>query len=322
MASDDEQRGLPARLGRSVLSGLSTSLGTIWFLLKIILPITLAMALLSWSGVLEGIARFLSPLMGLIGLPGTGALVFLSSMLLNIYSAIAVAGSIALSMREGTILAIMCLSAHSLFVETAVMRKTGSSALKMVLLRIGVALVAAALFNLILPASFGTELLSASAAPARQAFLPMLGAWALSTGRLVLKIVIIVVLITLTQRLLEEFGIMSFLSRLLAPLMKVFGLPAEASFLWLVINIVGYSYGAGIIKERIDSGKMKPQDGDLFNHHAAVCHSLLEDTALYAAVGIPLFWLTVPRLILASAVGWIERIRRHYFRRSFRAGVV
>ena len=90
----------------------------------------------------------------------------------------------------------------------------------------------------------------------------------------------------------------------------------------IIINIVGYSYGAGIIKAEYEAGKMKKQDGDLFNHHAAICHSLMEDTILYAALGVGVFWLTVPRLLMAAAVVWIERFRRSHFKKSFRVGTV
>jgi hypothetical protein len=67
---------------------------------------------------------------------------------------------------------------------------------------------------------------------------------------------------------------------------------------------------------------MKPQEADLFNHHAGICHSLLEDTVLFLAVGAPLFWITVPRFGLALLAVWIERARRRFFRRSFRVGTV
>jgi spore maturation protein SpmB len=192
----------------------------------------------------------------------------------------------------------------------------------MVLIRLGSAAVAGWIFSLVLPASLSElPLLGSVAGGARAAFWATLAAWGLSTGKLVLKIVLIVLAIMIAQRLLEEFKIMDLLSKIFAPLMKVFGLPASSSFLWIVINIVGYAYGAGIVTEQIQSGRMKPQEGDLFNHHAAVCHSLLEDTVIFLAIGIPLFWLTVPRLALAIVVVWLERFRRHYVRRSFRVGI-
>jgi hypothetical protein len=49
-------------------------------------------------------------------------------------------------------------------------------------------------------------------------------------------------------------------------------------------------------------------------------HSLFEDTILFMALGVPIFWLTVPRLAMALVVVWFERMRRHYFRRSFKVG--
>jgi len=325
---DDNQRepggsSAAERVRRAALTGARNAAGNAWFLLRIIVPVTLAVAILGWSGILEVLARLLAPAMGLLGLPGEASLVLISSMLLNIYSAIAVAGSLGLDLRAATILAIMCLTAHNLLVETAVMKKTGSSASKMVALRIGVAILAGWLYNLLLPASLALSPFSAAAAAgSRPEFAAMLGQWALTTGKLALKICVIVLGIMVAQRLLEEFKVMDFLSRLLRPVMKFLGLPDSASFLWIVINVVGYAYGAGIVVEQIGAGRMKPQEGDLFNHNAGICHSLLEDTALYLAVGISLFWLTVPRLVLASAVVWLERARRHYFRRSFRVGTV
>lgn len=318
---DSETSPGPKRATEAALRGAKSAVGTTWFLAKILVPVTLAVALLGWSGVLSVLSRLLSPAMGLLGLPGEAALVLVSALFLNIYSAIAVAGTLALDLREVAVLAIMCLTAHNLLVETPVMRKSGSSGTKMVALRLLAALAAGFAYSLILPAGLAATPFSAGAPAARPEFAAMLGAWGLSTLRLVAKIALIVLAVSVAQRLLEEFRIMDLLSRLFAPLMRFLGLPAKASFLWIVINVVGYAYGAGIVVAEIESGRMKPRDGDLFNHHAAVCHSLLEDTVLFLALGLPLFWLTLPRLAMAAVVVWAERARRHYFRRSFRAGI-
>jgi len=303
-------------------AGARKALSSVLFLLKIMVPTSLVVALLGWSGLLGGIAAFLAPLMRLVGLPGEAALVFLSAALLNNYSAIAVMGTLSLSLRSATILAIMSLTAHNLIVETTVMKSLGSSAFKMVLLRILSAMIAALVFNLLLPAGLADVVFSSGMAMEKVTFLTMLGGWALSTLRLVGKVILFVVAIMEIQSLLKEFRIMDFLSRILAPFMKIFGLPADASFLWIVINVVGYSYGAGIIKSEYDTGKLKPKDGDLFNHHAAICHSLFEDTILYVAISIPLFWLVVPRLVMASAVVWLERFRRNHVKKTFRVGTI
>jgi Nucleoside recognition. len=307
-------------MAAAVISGIKGARGTLWFLLRIIIPITLAITLLDWLGVLAWIARLMSPVMSLVGLPGEAALVFISSLFLNIYSAIAVALSMHLDMRSATILAIMCLTAHNLIVETAVMKKTGSSGAKMVLLRIAAAFGAAFAFDLLLPASLAALPLASAGRAVRLAFPDMLAAWGFSSIKLALKIVLIVLAVMIAQRILEEFKTMDLLSRLLAPVMKFFGLPREASYLWIVINVVGYAYGAGIIEEQVHLGHMKPKDADLFNHHASLCHSLLEDTTLFLVIGVPFFWITLPRLVLALLAVWLERARRHFFRRPFRVG--
>src|SRR5690554_6601513 len=117
-------------------------------------PVSLGMLLLDHFAILAVIASSLDPLMQLIGLPGEAALVFLSSLALNLYSAIAVIASISLSMRELCIIASMCLIAHSLLIECSIMHKTGSSALKMAILRLTSAIVTGLLLNIILPEDF------------------------------------------------------------------------------------------------------------------------------------------------------------------------
>jgi spore maturation protein SpmB len=285
-------------------------------------PVSLLVTLLGWSGLLAKIAVVLRPLMRLLGLPGEAALVYISGALLNNYSSIAVMSSMNLSLRDATILAVMCLISHNLLVETAVMKSIGSSALKMALLRIGTAMVGGFLLNLILPASFAQIQLFSASATANSAFWPTMVSWALSTLKLTARIIVYILALMFAQTLLEQFNLMEWLSKWLGWLMRLFGLEPSMGFMWIVINIVGYAYGAGIIKAARDEGRMTLQEGDLFNHHAAISHSLLEDTVLYAAISIPVLWLIVPRLALAVVVVWGERVRRYLFRRSLKAGVV
>lgn len=309
---------IPYRIFTAVKSGLRSGLTRSLFLIKIMVPVSLVVTLLEWSGMVAWAAHFLEPIMGLLGLPGEAALVLASSTLLNVYGAIAVIKTLSLSMREITILAIMCLAAHNLIAETALMKKSGSSAFKMVALRLGAAIVAAYVFNILLPQV--EPIVNATRDSGTSEFWPMIEVWGISTLRLVLKIIVLIFSIIIGQRLMEEFHVMDYLSKLTAPLMRIFGLPETVSFLWIVINIVGYAYGAAIIIERVKDGKMKPQEADLFNHHASMFHSTLEDTVLFLAIGVPLFWITVPRIIMAIMVVWFERFRRQRFRKSFKVG--
>jgi hypothetical protein len=294
----------------------------LWPLFRVLVPVTFAVAFLDWLGILSWINRFMDPLMSSVGLPGGASVVFVSSIFFNIYSAIAVALSMSLDMRSATILAVMCLTAHNLVVETAVMKRTGSSGAKMVSMRIGFAFAGAFAYNILLPGYLRSVPFSVPFASDRLAFPGMLAAWGLSTAAICVKIALIVLGVSVAQRFLEEFRATDRLSRLFSPIMRFFGLPREASSLWIAINVVGYAYGAAIAERRVKAGSMKPQEADLFNHHAGTCHSIMEGTALFLAFGVPLFWITLPRLLFAFLAVWFERARRRFFRRSFRVGTV
>lgn len=311
-----------ARFWSAIKKGIVSGFTTVLFLFKVMLPVSFIVFLLNWFKIIPVIAVILEPVMKLFGLPGEAALVFITSILLNIYSAIAVMKTLPLSLHDIIILALMCLTAHNMIVETLVMKKTGSSALKMVLLRIGMALLTAFVVNILLPAELSTVKTSAvTLGSTTQNFLPALQGWALSLLRLIIKIVLLVFGIMLLQEILKEFNIAEKLSRLFAPLMSIFGLSKETSILWILVNTVGYAYGAGVIIKSVEEGTMTKVDADLFNHHAGMMHSLFEDTFLFLVIGVPLFWLIVPRMIMALLVVWLERSRRLYIRNMFKASV-
>jgi hypothetical protein len=317
----EETKGAGARLFASIREGSRTGLKTTWYLARIMAPVSLGVAILGWTGALKVLSELVAPALSLIGLRGEAALAIVSSIFLNIYSAIAAMDGLGFSLREITIIAIMTLTAHNMIVETAVMKKTGSSALKMIALRLGAAIFAGWMFNLLLPLEGWETTALASGNAHAYVFPDAIYAKLIDLGWLLAKIASLVIGIMVLQRVLEEFGALKFLSRAFSPLMRAFGLSSDASFLWVVINTAGYAYGAGIIVSEIEKGKMRKQDGDLLNHHAAMCHSLFEDTVLYAALGVPLLWITVPRLILAVVVTWAERLRRFLFKRSLKAGM-
>lgn len=315
------------RVAAAAARAIRPALSTTRFLVTVMVPVSLAVVLLDSGGLLALAATWLNPVMRLLGLSGESSLVFLSGALLNNYSAIAVIGTLGLSGREVAILAVMSLICHNLIVECAVMKKTGSSATKMALLRIGTAVFAAFILNRIMPGEVGTPTAGAAvgerAAGLSFALLPsILGPWALDSGSLILKIAILVTLLMVLQKIMEEFGLMELLGKLTSPLMFILGLPSSAGFLWIVSNVTGLAYGSAIMIERAQSGKLSQSDGDLFNHHAGISHSLLEDSLLYMAIGVPVFWVLVPRVILAILIVWLERLRRVLFRRSFRVGTI
>ena len=242
-----------------------------------------------------------------LGLPGSAALAYLSGYFVNCYSAIAVMTSLELDWRAMTIICTMVLCSHSMIIETAVLRKTGASAVRMVIVRTLSAFFLGWLLNRILPASeaVAAELpVTEGLAP----FWPVLGKWALSTLDLCLMMTIIIFSLNILQRLLSEFGVMKVISLALTPLMYLFGLPARTSFLWLVANIVGLSYGAAAMLDEIDRGAISNRDVRLLDSHIAVNHSNLEDLSLMAAIGGVWWVILLIRMALAFVLVWEQRL--------------
>lgn len=302
---------LKERVFKCVHRALPVALKTSCWFLKIMLPVSFGVMLLSHFGILPYLSSFAAPLFGMLGLPGDAALVFVTSIFTNIYTVIALLSTLDFTLREGVILAVMCLISHGFFVEMLVQKKTGSSVLRMVILRLSMSFIAAAGLNLLMSRLPGV--LSAASVQHPE-FMETLWMWVKSSVLLCIKIFAIVVSLMVVQRLLEEFGILNILSRLFTPLMSLFGLSGQVSFLWIVGNTVGLAYGSAIMMDYADSGKLDWRESDLLNHHLAVSHSELEDPLLFMAIGLPVFWLILPRLLLAIVAVWERRLEWKLFK--------
>jgi len=140
----------------------------------------------------------------------------------------------------------------------------------------------------------------------------MLKTWAIGAGSLTIKVIVIVTALMILQRLLEEFKIMDALAKIFAPVMTVMGLSKNSSFLWFVANIIGLTYGSAILIEQVEAGKITRKEARMLNNHLAISHSLLEDTLIFVAIGVPILWITFPRVLLAIIVVWILRLLKRY----------
>ena len=207
--------------------------------------------------------------------------------------------------REGTILAVMCLISHALIVETAIQKKTGSSPWRMVLIRLSASFIAAYLLNLILPAEAITN--SENVVRSSGEFIPALTNWLSNMLVTTIKIVVLVNLLLILQKILNEFGLIKWILMPFVPLLKVMGLPSSTGFLWIVANTLGLGYGGAIMISETEEGKLSRDDADLLNHNIAISHSQLEDPLLFVAVGYHFGILIWPRILLAIIFVWIRR---------------
>lgn len=312
------------KLKSSATQGFRKGARTWWWLVKMMIPITLAVALLQWCGAIAVISEWLTPMFSHIGLTGEGVLVFVTGVLASIYASIGVMGTLDMDFRSATILAVMILVAHNLIIESVIQRKAGSSLWGITLLRIVAALVVAYLLNMVLPADFTGSLLierAGAAAPLTdfmsiESLRQILTNWAVANGRLLPLMFGMIIGLNILQQLLHEFRLIHYLVIPLRPLMRLFGLSDNCAFLWAVLNSLGLAYGGSVMISEVEQGRISAREARDLNRHAAMSHSLLEDTLLYLTIGIGLFWLVVPRLVLTITVVWggrlIENIKQTY----------
>jgi hypothetical protein len=274
--------------------------------LKITIPVSFAVFLLDYSGLLDTIAGWVAPLFKLAGLSGEASIVIITSIFTNIYSAIIVMTTLGTGYREGTILAVMCLISHALIIETAIQKKTGSKPWQMVLIRLSASILAAILLNQFLPG----EMSENKSMMLRKSveFIPALKEWSKAIAITTLKIVVLVNLLLILQKILNEFDLIKWILMPFAPLLRIMGLPANTGFLWMVAYTLGLSYGGAIMINQTEEGKLTKEEADLLNTHIAVSHSLLEDTLLFASMGYNLWILIFPRMLLSVVYVWARRL--------------
>ena len=295
------------RLYKCVLRAIPRSLSICLWLLKVMLPISLAVRVLQHVGFIDWLAALLSPIFSIIGLSGDSAIIFLTSIFLPLYPTIAVMTTLTLTLREATILAVMCLVSHNLPVECSVAHKTGSPFGRIVAFRIAMSFVSAIVLNWLLPQSDAPFSFMNMGATEVTSWGMLFMQWLSSSLTLTVTIVLIVTALMVLQRVLEEFGWMHRIAHMLSPLMRLFGLPSGCSLLWLTGNVVGMAYGAAIMIDEVEQGRLTRHEANLVNHHLGVSHSLLEDTMLFVAMGISFWWIFLTRLALAMVAVWTMR---------------
>ena len=302
------------RILSCVRSATPSALKTIWWLTKIMVGVSFLIMLLQYFGIIAWISNLLTPVFSSFGLPGEAALAYVSGYFVNCYTAMAVMSTLSLDMRAATILAVMVLCSHNMIVETTVQAKTGSSAIRIVIIRTFSAFFLAFVLNQIMPGEFMARESNVITAE-NVTFVEMLRMWALRTAKTVGLMIVLVYVLTLLQRILNEFGIIEHIANFLKPVMVFFGLPPRTAFLWLVANTLGLAYGAAVMIDEAETGTTTKEENDLLNHHIGVSHSNLEDLLLFTAIGGSFLWMLLSRWAMSLLLVWERRLEMKFHKK-------
>ena len=123
----------------------------------------------------------------------------------------------------------------------------------------------------------------------------LLGVW--SVARIVIPLMIIL-------EAAGASGILERINRAASGLFRWVGLSEEGAFPVVVAVFFGLAFGSGVIISYIDEGRVSPREVRLIGVFIALCHALVEDTALFAAVGVPVILLLAPRVAAGFLCCW------------------
>ena len=306
-------RALLPRLRQIIATATPQALKTIGWIIRLTVLVSFVVFLMQYSGLIHWISAAVSPLFHLFGLRGDAAMAFVSGYFINIYTSIGVISTLDLTVREITILATMSTAAHAVIVEGAVLNKTGTPTLYSILIRTLASITLGLVLNLLLPGrpDFAAESLQrVQEVPLfaiQGAFWPMFLDWAQGMLRLALIMCTLIYLLNILQRILYEFGVMARISRLLSPLLRLFGLPEKTSFLWIVANVIGLSYGSAAMLDEAARGNISRREINLLNTHIGISHSNLEDLLLYASIGGIWWVILLSRWAMTTLLVWALR---------------
>jgi len=268
---------------------LKKSIKSAIVILKYVVPIYILADILYYYNILSYISFIFEPVSALLNLPKETSLAIISGMFLNLYAAVAFAAPLSLTPKDWSILAIFLGVAHSLVVESAILKKVGVSIRYTLFLRIFAGFLIAYIATF-LPDSFFnvSTTVTSFTKPHYTSFFEMFFTSLKNAIFLSLKIII---LITILIFLMEGFK----------KLLKNFNI--SKTFSIIIGFFLGITYGAAILIE--ESKNMKKSDIFFIATFLSICHSVIEDTLLFVIFGANFTIVVLIRLIAAIIIAYI-----------------
>ena len=257
-------------------------------LMKIMLPIVVIFKILAVLGVVHWLAKLVSPVMAIVGLPDAMGLVWATTMLSNIYAGMVVFYELSanqpLTIAQISTLGVMMLVAHSLPIEVAIAKKAGVRVRATLVLRILGALLLGGLLNAYLQWS---GQLSGQAVLLWQPETPdaSLLSWLQAQLETFIAIFFIIAGLMSLLRLLRWLGIERLMHLLISPLLRLLNISGSASNTTIIGITLGLSFGGALLIQEAHSGKLSRRDVFLAIGFLSLCHSLIEDTLLILLLG-------------------------------------
>ena len=267
-----------------------------WLVLKLIIPLYILADILLYFDILQYISFLFEPITDILDLPKEAALGIAAGMLFNIYAGIAFLAPLGLNGYEWTILATFLGVAHSLVVESAVMKKIGISYTYSFILRISMAFIAVLPLTL-MPESFFNTAIQSNDAITQTTYHDigdMLTNSLTNATILSIKVIVLVSAIIFLMAYLKS-----------TKMMQEYQQKVNTSFSIMAGLILGITYGAGILIHEAKTGNLSKFDLFYIATFLMICHSIIEDVLLFVIFGANGWIVAAVRLVMAFVFSYI-----------------
>ena len=250
-----------------------------------------------------------------------------------------------LTYEQLTVLSLICLIAHNLFVESAIAYKLGVKTSYIVFLRVFTALLLGIIVHYsctyfaylqeevsnVLMQNTGAKQLSLLSIwnlgdfdVNFQAWQLNIYKWLISQAKVVFYIFTVIFLVFIIVQILKDLNIMSKINKYFNIFAKALRITRSNSMITLICFLIGISYGWGLLNEESSNNKGFKQEQSLkVVSFISLAHGVVEDSLMFIILGSNL-WLTIfARIIWCFIVVWIlsnfilpnlsKRVKRKYF---------
>jgi hypothetical protein len=306
---------LRSQLSKGLLAGIKRGWRSFVWICQIVIPVSLLVSLLQWTGWLNQLVFLFDPMMSLIDLPSQAALPIISGMLINIYVAIAVMTAMPFTIEQMTLIAVFTLICHNLITEGIIQHKSGIHIIKITLIRFTVAILTVLVVSQFLGDTSQSITVPAPLTVAGP-FLTVVKEWAINLIALLLRILGILMAIMIMLEFFQSLGWTERSAQSLRPMMRILGLSQQTSTLWVTSAAFGLMYGGAVIIDKVRNGFMGKKELERLHISIGINHSMVEDPALFPALALNPFWLWLPKLVMAIIAVQVYRIVHHLTNKS------
>jgi len=268
---------------------LKSAIKTAFFILKFVIPFYIIADTLIYFEILQKISFIFTPITNILGLSPETSLAITAGILLNIYSALAFAVPLHLTPYEWTILGLFIGIAHALPLENTIMKKIGLPHLYSTILRLSSAFLAVFIFKLLPIDIEGKAQTKAITITHYDSFISMLYNSFINASILAIKIILLITILIFVMHYIKEKLFKN--KQISTPFSIITGL------------ILGITYGAGILIQEKEN--LSKKDILFVGTFLMICHSIIEDVALFVIFGANMWILITIRIFLAIIISYL-----------------